>query len=133
MQTQLGERVFISGQIGLIPSQLVLPFPRSFSTEFALASQHVGRVISALQESSGGGWDGHSQLTFYWLVDSNDLRHSKIGHHALQVCFHDDLLPYDLTSLFQRVLRLLRYFWSRKSSQKVRSLRNKCSSTQADV
>lgn len=86
MKIQAGERVFMSGQIGLIPSKLVLPSPRSFSTEFALASQHVSRVTTALQENSGGGWDGHSQLTIYWLVDSNDLYHSKIGHHALQVC-----------------------------------------------
>ncbi|KAF8812566.1 hypothetical protein BYT27DRAFT_7160154 [Phlegmacium glaucopus] len=78
------EHVFISGQIGLIPSELIIPSPRSFSAEFALASQHVARVTSALQENSGGGWDGHSQLTVYWLVDSNDLTPSKIGHQALQ-------------------------------------------------
>ena len=75
----------MSGQIGLIPNELVIPSPRSFSTEFALASQHVARVTSALQENSGGGWDGHSQLTIYWLVDSDDVTRLKIGHLALQV------------------------------------------------
>ena len=92
MQFQAGERVFISGQIGLIPNELVIPSPRSFSTEFALASQHVARVTNALQGNSGGGWDGHSQLTIYWLVDLGDFACSKIGHLALQVCFHHDLL-----------------------------------------
>lgn len=96
MQIQAGERVFISGQIGLIPSELIIPFPRSFSMEFALASQHVARVTNALQEASGGGWDGYSQLILYWLVDSNDLTHSKIGHHALQVRFQHDLLTCHL-------------------------------------
>ena len=87
MKFQAGERVFISGQIGLIPNELVIPSPRSFSTEFALASQHVARVTNALQENSGGGWVGHSQLTIYWLVDSDDLIRSKTGHLALQVLF----------------------------------------------
>lgn len=77
----------MSGQIGLIPNELVIPSPRSFATEFALASQHVARVTSALQENTGGGWDGHSQLTIYWLVDSDDITRSKIGHLALQVLF----------------------------------------------
>jgi hypothetical protein len=57
-----------------------------------LAAQHVARVTNALQENSGGGWDGHSQLTIYWLVDSGDLARSKIGHFALQVCFHLDYI-----------------------------------------
>jgi diphthine-ammonia ligase len=110
MQFQAGERVFISGQIGLIPSELVIPSPRSFSSEFALASQHVARVTTALQENSGGGWDGHSQLTINWLVDSDDLTRCKIGHHALQVCFHHNMLAFNVRSSFHRLHRLLHYF-----------------------
>ena len=126
--------MFISGQIGLIPNELVIPSPRSFSTEFALASQHVARVTNALQENSGGGWDGHSQLTIYWLVDSEDLTRSKIGHLALQVCFHHFLFTSDSRRFIsKRLLRLLHYFWFQRSSPKVQSLRNKFSSTQVDV
>ncbi|KAF8974438.1 hypothetical protein BDZ97DRAFT_23573 [Flammula alnicola] len=79
-----GERVFISGQIGLIPSQLTLPSPQSLATEMALASQHVARVTAALKENSGGGWDGYTQLSIYWLVQSKHLIHVKQGHLAVK-------------------------------------------------
>ncbi|KAG6854847.1 hypothetical protein C0991_012037 [Blastosporella zonata] len=68
-----GERIFISGQIGLIPAQLVLPSPRSLATETALANQHVSRVIDVLRSTSGLGWSGHTQLAIYWLAEINNL------------------------------------------------------------
>ncbi|KAH9853564.1 hypothetical protein C2E23DRAFT_884729 [Lenzites betulinus] len=64
------ERVFISGQIGLIPSSLALPSPRSLALEAALSFQHVHRVVDALKTNSGGGWAGHYQSIVYWLVDA---------------------------------------------------------------
>ncbi|KAI0776109.1 hypothetical protein BD413DRAFT_649402 [Trametes elegans] len=64
------ERVFISGQIGLIPSTLTLPTPRSLATEAALAFQHVHRVLVALRTNSGGGWAGHCQAAVYWLTSA---------------------------------------------------------------
>ncbi|CAA7259881.1 unnamed protein product [Cyclocybe aegerita] len=79
------ERVFISGQIGLIPSHLALPLPRSLAKEMALASQHVARITSALKENSGGGWEGHIQLTIYWTTESANLSHVKEGHYAIQL------------------------------------------------
>ncbi|KAI0682865.1 hypothetical protein BC835DRAFT_1409526 [Cytidiella melzeri] len=66
------QRVFISGQIGLIPHNLALPSPQSLSLETALACQHVNRVTNALKANSGGGWTGHVQLAVYWLQNFND-------------------------------------------------------------
>lgn len=68
---EIGEHVFISGQIGLIPSSLSLPSPPSLATETALAFQHVDRVKTAVQTTSGG-WKGFTQLALYWLVDPKD-------------------------------------------------------------
>lgn len=67
------QRIFVSGQIGLVPSTLALPEPRSLSLEMALACQHVDRVVKALQSNSGGGWEGHVQLALYWMVNFADL------------------------------------------------------------
>ena len=70
---QVDERVFISGQIGLIPSSLSLPSPPSIGYETALSSQHVDRVVKALQNTSGGGWDGHAQNILYWFINEHDV------------------------------------------------------------
>lgn len=67
------QRVFISGQIGLLPHNLTLPSPPSLALETALACQHVDRVTKALKMNSGGGWEGHVQLTVYWLQKYDDL------------------------------------------------------------
>ncbi|KAG6869305.1 hypothetical protein C0993_000058 [Termitomyces sp. T159_Od127] len=72
-----GERIFISGQIGLIPAQLFLPSPRSLAMETALASQHVSRVIDVLKSTSSEKWTGHTQLALYWLTDINSLNRVK--------------------------------------------------------
>ncbi|KAG5651969.1 hypothetical protein H0H81_006784 [Sphagnurus paluster] len=68
-----GERIFISGQIGMIPSQLTLPSPRSLALEVALASQHISRISHVLKINSGIGWNGYSQLDLYWLAETADL------------------------------------------------------------
>ncbi|KAG6903505.1 hypothetical protein C0995_005528 [Termitomyces sp. Mi166 len=68
-----GERIFISGQIGLIPAQLSLPSPRSLAMETALANQHVSRVVDVLRNTSSQEWTGHAQLALYWLTDISDL------------------------------------------------------------
>ncbi|KAI0089326.1 hypothetical protein BDY19DRAFT_1041644 [Irpex rosettiformis] len=75
------QRVFISGQIGLLPHTLTLPTPQSLALETALACQHVDRVIRALKSNSGGGWEGYIQLAVYWLQD-----HDAIGpvHEAVK-------------------------------------------------
>lgn len=70
---QVDERVWISGQIGLIPSSLSLPSPRSLAMETALSFQAVERVKRAQQSSSGGGWVGHTQMVLYWLQYYKDL------------------------------------------------------------
>ncbi|THH12546.1 hypothetical protein EW146_g7598 [Bondarzewia mesenterica] len=67
------ERIFISGQIGLIPSSLSLPSPQSLGMETALSSQHVHRVVNALQNNSGGGWEEYAQTVLYWLANEDDV------------------------------------------------------------
>jgi len=61
------EHTFISGQIGLIPANLLLPSPRDPATETALVFQHTARVADAVRKLSGQ-WKGHTQLAIYWLV-----------------------------------------------------------------
>ncbi|KAF9818346.1 hypothetical protein IEO21_02861 [Rhodonia placenta] len=75
----VNERIFVSGQIGLIPSNLTLPSPPSLETETALSFQHVDRVVSALKNNSGGGWEGHEQGIIYWLARESDIPHVKIA------------------------------------------------------
>ena len=84
---QIDGRVFISGQIGLIPSSLSLPSPRSLSLESALAFQHVKRLTDVLG-SSTNGWKGCTQSTMYWLVDANDVMHVRMAHRQYEKVLH---------------------------------------------
>lgn len=77
---QVDERVFISGQIGLIPSSLSLPSPQSLAFETALCFQHVERVVDALRTSSGGGWTGHCQSAIYWAANAEDIPRIRAAH-----------------------------------------------------
>ena len=61
-----------------------MPSPQCLATEMALSCQHVSRITSALKDNSGGGWEGYTQLSIYWLATSMVL-HVKKGHLALQV------------------------------------------------
>ncbi|KAJ3802020.1 hypothetical protein GGU11DRAFT_828540 [Lentinula aff. detonsa] len=65
----VGERLFISGQIGLIPSSITLPSPRSLATEIALSMQHADRVVKVVRN----GWEGHTQMAVYWLSDAGHV------------------------------------------------------------
>ncbi|KAH9951666.1 hypothetical protein B0H21DRAFT_185984 [Amylocystis lapponica] len=69
------QRIFVSGQIGLVPSNLSLPAPPSLALETALSFQHVERVVTALNHNSGGGWEGHVQGIIYWLTDTSNVPH----------------------------------------------------------
>ncbi|KAJ7094639.1 hypothetical protein B0H15DRAFT_969751 [Mycena belliarum] len=77
-------RLFVSGQIGLIPSSLSLPSPQSLALETALSLQHVSRVTDAVRTNTGGGWMGHTQLALYWLARAADLPAVKHGHEAIE-------------------------------------------------
>ncbi|KAJ6628758.1 hypothetical protein B0H10DRAFT_2259637, partial [Mycena sp. CBHHK59/15] len=72
------DRIFLSGQIGLIPSSLSLPSPQSLASEIALSVQHVSRVTDALRTNSGG-WIGYTQLALYWLENTSHLPSAKNG------------------------------------------------------
>ncbi|KAJ6539476.1 hypothetical protein B0H19DRAFT_361581 [Mycena capillaripes] len=79
----IDDRVFISGQIGLIPRSLSLPSPQSLAVETALSLQHVERVTQAISTNSGG-WSGHTQLGLYWLANASDLSAVKQGNSAVE-------------------------------------------------
>lgn len=72
---QVGHRLTIAGQIGLIPPTLTLPSPRSFIEEAVLSLQHVRRIIAVLRSSStaGGGWEGWVEDVICWYKRSGDL------------------------------------------------------------
>ncbi|CAH7688212.1 meiotically up-regulated gene 71 protein [Phakopsora pachyrhizi] len=46
----VGSRLFVSGQIGLIPASLTLPTPTSFIEEATLSLQHVRKIIRTFPE-----------------------------------------------------------------------------------
>jgi diphthine-ammonia ligase len=81
---QVNERIYISGQIGLIPSSLTLPSPPSLAIETALSFQHVERVTNALKANSGGGWNGFAQAALYWLAKASDIVHVKQASMAYE-------------------------------------------------
>ncbi|TFK55996.1 hypothetical protein OE88DRAFT_1622520 [Heliocybe sulcata] len=66
-------RIFISGQIGLIPSSMSMPSPRSISTETTLVYQHVKRVMEVLKGHHPNARPGHTQLALYWLSRKADI------------------------------------------------------------
>ncbi|KDQ29328.1 hypothetical protein PLEOSDRAFT_1112220 [Pleurotus ostreatus PC15] len=76
-----GDHIFVSGQIGLIPSSLLLPSPSCLAMEFALCCQHVKRVLHALREHAS--WTGHPLSVIYWLANTHDIPAVKHGHELL--------------------------------------------------
>lgn len=80
----MDERIFISGQIGLIPSSLTLPSPPSLAIESALSFQNAARVTNALKTNSGGGWNGYAQAVLYWLAQPGDIVHVKAASEAFE-------------------------------------------------
>ncbi|KAF9268107.1 hypothetical protein L218DRAFT_984324 [Marasmius fiardii PR-910] len=79
-----GERIFISGQIGLIPSSVTLPEPRSSSIEMALATQHTDKIVNVLKNS----WEGYNQSAIYWLDDVANL---SAVRKASGICSKDEV------------------------------------------
>lgn len=126
------QRIFISGQIGLISSTLSLPEPQSLALEASLACQHVERVIRALQSNSGGGWEGHFQLALYWMTRYNDLKHVKPAVDNLVCPILWYIQPFSLIFIF-RMLMLQNCFLECPPYLKALSSRNKLSSILADL
>jgi diphthine-ammonia ligase len=73
MPTQVDERVYVSGQIGLIPASMTFPSPQSLAIETALCFQHADRIKRVLAANTGGDWEGHPQLILYWLANVADI------------------------------------------------------------
>ncbi len=100
---KVDDRVFISGQIGLIPSSLTLPSPPSLGLETALACQHAERISKSVREATGD-WGGHAQLIVYW--------HSNVVH-AMQA----RRVLLDLVRLFCLPNVVCAQFYYQKPSQ----------------
>ncbi|KAF8897662.1 hypothetical protein BD779DRAFT_1608204 [Infundibulicybe gibba] len=62
------DRIFISGQIGLVPCKLMLPSPESLAVETALALQHVRRVTDVL--GARAHMELNEELLIVWRVGS---------------------------------------------------------------
>ena len=75
--------MFVSGQIGLIPSSLAIPFPRSPATEIPLVSQHADRVVEALLSNNSG--DRHAQIILYWLTQERHVSYAITAAQSLDV------------------------------------------------
>ena len=65
------EAVFVSGQIGLIPSNLTLA--NSLQVQTALACQHADRIVGALASNAGSNWSGIPLLNIWWFGKASDL------------------------------------------------------------
>ena len=67
MARKAGERIFVAGQIGLLPADLTLPIPDSFAMEATLAQQYVRRIVKAMQEGTGEGFHGWMESCICWI------------------------------------------------------------------
>ena len=93
VQIQVDGRIFISGQIGLVPSSLSVPSPQTLATEISLASQHSDRVVKALSNRHDAGRrlgrdsddDGHTQMILYWVTEERHISYSIMAAQRLDV------------------------------------------------
>ncbi|KAH8926923.1 hypothetical protein BT69DRAFT_1238492 [Atractiella rhizophila] len=68
-----GGRVFIAGQIPLIPHVLELPSNEDFTSHAISSLLHVQSVIEAVRSNTGGGWEGWMDSCICWIrPTSND-------------------------------------------------------------
>jgi len=71
--SQVGDRIFVSGQIGLIPASNSLPVPRSLVDELALSLRHIRSVTQVVKEAASISKNAVIQGTISWLRHSSDL------------------------------------------------------------
>lgn len=73
---QIGrKRVFISGQIGLIPQNMTLPTPSNIVLEMALSLQHAERIAILTMETLG--MSSRSQRidsAIFWITDASAIQ-----------------------------------------------------------
>ncbi|KAI0303257.1 hypothetical protein BC826DRAFT_903387 [Russula brevipes] len=67
------ERIFVSGQIGLVPSSLDFLSPQTLANQVPLVSQHSNRIVKALSSSACNAWDGHAQMILYWFTQEHHI------------------------------------------------------------
>jgi hypothetical protein len=114
-------RIFISGQIGLVPSSLSIPSPQTLATEISLVSQHFDRVVKALSnrhDATGGRLvrdsdsDGHAQMILYWVTEERHIPYS------IMAAQHLDVSPTLTQNLNARVFSIPQISPSKKGKKK---------------
>lgn len=73
IHAQVGDRVLISGQIGMKPSDLSLPVPSNFPSEIALSLQHADRILCAMRDTHGSTWAPVMQSLTLWVTDPQNV------------------------------------------------------------
>ena len=70
---KIDQRMFISGQIGLIPGSMTMPSPRSLPLEVALSLQHARRISLCMSGMLAYGVAGEEivQSAVLWLAKSS--------------------------------------------------------------
>jgi len=93
----VGSRIFVSGQIGLIPATMNLPSPSSFLEEAVLSLQHARRILATFQ---GPEW---IESVVCYMIDMSHLEQARMVWQSTQSLYHKDI-----PVLFLEVLELPR-------------------------
>ncbi|KAF8529049.1 hypothetical protein BU17DRAFT_73260 [Hysterangium stoloniferum] len=78
----VGRRIFVSGQIGLLPSSHSLPSPPSLSQELALSMRHIRTIIDSIETTTENCRDSVIQGVFSWFTQAQDLPAIQEGMEA---------------------------------------------------
>lgn len=73
---QIGrKRMFISGQIGLIPKNMTLPTPSSIALEMALSLQHAERIAVLTMDTLGtSSRSQRVDSAIFWMTDASVIQ-----------------------------------------------------------
>ncbi|KAF8299898.1 adenine nucleotide alpha hydrolases-like protein [Clavulina sp. PMI_390] len=68
------QRMFVSGQIGLIPASMTMPSPPNILLEMALSLQHADRIATLTMDTLGtSSRDYHNDSAILWMTNVNDV------------------------------------------------------------
>lgn len=81
----VGSKIFVSGQIGLIPASLTLPSPSSFLEEAVLSLQHVQRILATFQSPQ---W---IESIICYMVDISHLEQARMVWKCTQSMYKENI------------------------------------------
>ncbi|KAM0750899.1 hypothetical protein T439DRAFT_325947 [Meredithblackwellia eburnea MCA 4105] len=87
-----GDKLFVAGQIPLIPASLTLKRPLDYPFEISLSRQHLSRIVERVDE---GRWNGTGDGGICWVaeVEGDDGREWNRRVHAAKTGAHEDWGP----------------------------------------